>query len=172
MKLAGSVTTRSFTVGFGLVVFMLFWGLGSATAFSTLHDGRSTCTSDRCRSVDVRGTYAHYRDDNRTNSVPASYHVYTSGGECLRIEVVSQDSDLDLEATLVCPDGTVWRDDDDAGDLRPLIKALTPSNAGFCTVLFSSFDGNGPEGDRNFRFKYGRYPEDNPNCTDPSVTLN
>jgi hypothetical protein len=167
---------KNFGVGLNLVPLMLVLSLtaGSAWAFPSLTDQRSTCKEENCRSVTVRGTYVHFQSDNATKAIPAVYQVFSNGGECVRLEVVFQAADLDLEATLVCPDGTTWQDDDSAGNLKPLIKAITPSVSGWCTLQLASYNGDRSGGhrfvgERDFQFRYGRYPSNNLNCANPTV---
>lgn len=146
---------------------------GAAWAFPSLTDLRSTCTEENCKAVKVRGTYVHYQSEGATKAIPAVYQIFSNGGECVRVEVIFQDTDLDLEATLVCPDGMTWQDDDSGDDLKPLIKAITDRVSGWCTLHLSSYDGDGVGGadfvgERNFIFRYGRYARRNPNCDDPT----
>ena len=49
-------------------------------------------------------------DSSNQNRDPFVAQVFTTGTECLRISVISQDQDL--KATLISPSGTVWQDDD------------------------------------------------------------
>lgn len=68
----------------------------------------------------VNGTVEFNANNNRD---PWLAQVFSSGGECLRIAVVSQGSDL--EATLLSPSGRAWQDDDSGGLNRPLIQVQT-----------------------------------------------
>lgn len=136
---------------------MLLIGSSAVYAGSRLTDFLSTCTTANCSAVVVTSTYGH---DQFSNADPSIWQVFTAGNECVRIAVSSQGTDL--EATLTCPSGRTWQNDDGNGSLRPLIKALTPSARGWCTLTFSHFTGEGVAND--FVFSYGRYPSTNVNC--------
>lgn len=155
------------------LVASLAFAASTSWAFANLTDQRSTCTSPNCQSITTSGTYVHFREEGvgATKAIPAVYQLYTHGGECVRVEVTFQASPLDLQAVLSCPDGTTWRDDDSGGDLRPLIQALTPSVAGWCTLQLADWRGHGTAGARDFKFRYGRYRSDNSNCANPTFPL-
>jgi hypothetical protein len=166
---------RMYAIGMSLLACLALTAT-TVWAFPSLTDERSTCAEENCRSISVRGTYVHFQADNATKAIPAVYQVFSNGGECVRLEVIFQADDLDLEATLVCPSGTTWQDDDSAGNLRPLIKAITPSVSGWCTLQLASYNGDSPGGnrfvgERHFWFRYGRYPSNNPNCAAPTAPL-
>src|SRR6476620_11738929 len=76
----------------------------------------TTCTSLNCQSKDINGTIL----SSATNAAQWTASVYAGAGECLRIAVTVQYTDL--IATLSAPGGTLFRDDDSGGSLRPLIK--------------------------------------------------
>lgn len=167
---------RMYSIGLSLLACLALTA-NASWAFPSLTDQKSTCAGKNCRSVSVRGTYVHFQAEGATKAIPAVYQVFSNGGECVRLEVVFQATDLDLEATLVCPDGTTWQNDDGDRGLKPLIKAITPSVSGWCTLQLSSFNGDRPGGvgfvgERDFQFRYGRYPSNNSNCADPTAPLN
>jgi hypothetical protein len=136
-------------------------------AFATplIEDNLSTCNTVRCESVSVTGTYLAPTISGVFKPNPAVYQVYASGNECLRIEGTAQSTDVEIE--LISPRGTVWRDDDGAGDTRPLLKARTTDN-GWYTLHVARYDGGTPEG--TFTLSIGRYnnPTTNVNCSAPS----
>ena len=95
--------------------------------------------------------------------------VFAGVGECIRLAVTAQAADLEL--TVIAPNGTVYRNDDGGGSLRPLVKIASAPNNGWYTVHASSFSGAPVEG--NFTLLYGRYSAGNANCgtpTSPSLT--
>jgi hypothetical protein len=137
---------------------------GAAWAGPRLTDFFSTCTTLGCSSINFTGTYGH---DQFSNADPFVVQVFTAGNECVRVELLSQGTDL--EATLTCPSGRTWQNDDKGGascPLCPLIKAVTPSPRGWCTLTISSFTGEGSPTD--FTARYGRYPSTNINCAAPT----
>jgi hypothetical protein len=114
--------------------------------------GPDTCTTTNCNSTTTNGTYTHDQNDNAD---PFIVQVFTNGNDCVRIDVTSQGTDL--EATLTCPNGQTWRNDDrSATDIRPLIRAIqNTAHRGWCTLTISHFAGEGVNAD--FTFRYGRY---------------
>jgi hypothetical protein len=95
--------------------------------------------------------------------------VFAGAGECVRLDVTTQPADLEL--VVVAPDGTVYRNDDRPGDLRPLVQIAAAPNNGWYTVHVASFFGGAIEG--NFTMLYGRYNNGNANCvpaTPPTLT--
>lgn len=122
--------------------------------------GPDTCTAINCNAATFNGIYTVTR--------PYVTQIYSAGGECVRIDVTA--SVVDLEAVLVAPNGLIWRNDDrQAGkvDLKPLIKAITPTGQrGLYTLILSHFDGAGSSA--NFTLAYGRYVAANPNCLAPT----
>lgn len=122
----------------------------------------STCSATNCQGITLIGVYDVSLDQGDTVADCFRTQVYTAGDECVRLDVDQEQQDLEL--VLVCPDGTVWRndDDDDRNDLRPLIKAETRTK-GWCAVQVCHYAGQG-EGMSQFRLRYGRYRLGNRNC--------
>lgn len=147
----------------GLVLIALLASASVAGAGQGILDPRNTCTANNCGSVILRGAY-----DVSANGDADCFQtqIYTSGDECVRLHVVAQDDDLAL--VLACPGGSVWRDDDSGGGVKPLIKAET-FTPGWCTVQVCHFDGAGQHAD--FRLRYGRYDLGNRNCEEPTPSL-
>ncbi len=109
-------------------------------------------------SADVTGSYLT-TPLGKPN--PAVYQVYAGANECLRIVGTAQT--VDVEATLISPNGTVWRNDDGVpGTTLPLIKAVT-SGAGWYTLQISHYSGSGSNG--TFTVNVGRYATTNSLCS-------
>jgi hypothetical protein len=137
----------------------------TAIAGSLVYDPSNTCTSINCSSQSIHGTYhsdaAHDRD-------PFILQIYSSGDECVRLDVTAETRDLEM--VLISPTGRIWRNDDIFDDPRPLIEAITDIN-GWYTLQVSHF--NGADVIADFTLRYGRYDLGNPNCssvTPPVVT--
>ncbi|MBL8667934.1 MAG: hypothetical protein JNM48_10790 [Rhodospirillales bacterium] len=131
-------------------------------------------------SINVQSAYAgskmlDYIDANSTrlrgaietnsagNVDPFVVQIYSQGNECVVIAVVTQG--VDLTATLISTNGTVWFDDDSGGSLRPLIKART-SGRGWYPLVFSTFAGF--SGTSDITFDYGRFPAASAKCANPT----
>jgi len=135
-----------------------------AAAGSLLTNFRSTSTAINAGALLVGGSYQF---DQFGQADPWVAQLYAEVGDCFRIDVFSQDTDL--EATLISPSGTVWRNDDRSGtDLRPLIKAQG-TGRGWHVLQISRHNGGSPGS--NFKLYYGRYPAGNPNCATPTPPL-
>lgn len=112
------------------------------------------------RSLTLNGTT---ETTSNGNVDPFVIETFSAGNECLRIAVTSQP--VDLEATLVSPDGRVWRDDDSGGSLRPLIKAITVKR-GWHILRLSHFTGNAVNAD--FTVEIQRVASSNSLCGSPT----
>jgi hypothetical protein len=144
---------------------------GPAVAGSELFDLLSACTTPNCSSQQVTG---NVHRSNLTGSVghrPWVAQIFKGGGnECLRVAVITQSAGTDMAATLTCPGGITWRDDDSNGSFRPLIKATIGTRPGWCTLTIQQFDGSNIES--RFSLRFGRYsPADQANCTPPTPPL-
>lgn len=144
---------------------LLLGGTAPAWAGTQLYDTRDTSTGINSNSQSFQAIYE--RNSTNTQPIPFAAQVYSTGGECVRLEVTDQGGQ-DLETVLVSPTGVVWRDDDGASNNRPLVKANTDVD-GWYTVHVSSFNG-GP-GAAIFQLRYGRYNNGNPNCSSPTTPL-
>ena len=122
-----------------------------------------TCTSLNCGATVIDGTILF----SAANAAQWTTSVYAGAGECLRIAVTSQYTDL--IATLSGPGGTLNRDDDGGGFLRPLIKLDPAPHNGWYTFSLSTFGAVPSTG--NFEVRYGRYNHLNPNCATPTPPL-
>jgi hypothetical protein len=127
-------------------------------------DGPSTIITGTYITTTTGGTNA-----DLFNADPFVVQIFSSGGECVRVEGLSQGTDL--EAVLVSPNGQVWRDDDGAGSLRPLIKAITPSGIrGWYTLQVSHFAGGHAAANySDFSLAYGRFASTSASCSGATV---
>lgn len=169
MKHLEILSRKRYSAGFfslAALVLGLFIGVPSpAWAGFQLFDGRDTCSGDSCSSQSYMGIYE--RNSNNSQAIPFTIQVYSAGNECVRLDVFSQPSDLEI--VFVAPDGTVWRDNDGGPDTRPLVKARTPDVNGWYTVHISRDTGGGGAG--IFGLRYGRYDINNANCFSPTQPL-
>lgn len=122
----------------------------------------STCTTNDCSSQVFGGTVTN----PASNNDPWVIQVFAAAGECLRLRVLEQA--VDLETTVVAPNGSVFRNDD--GGLAPctlcsLVKFAAP-NRGWYTVQVNHFGGTASYSD--LQIAYGRYSAGNPNCAAPT----
>ena len=90
--------------------------------------------------------------------------LYAGVGECLRLFVSS--TAFDSELTVISPNGSVYRDDDSGGSLRPLVQIANAPSQGWYTVQVAHF--NGQPINANFTLLYGRYTAGNANCAIPT----
>ncbi|MGQ0622790.1 MAG: hypothetical protein ACT4QA_23280 [Panacagrimonas sp.] len=130
-----------------------------------LVDPRNTSTGINSSSVAIRGNYVV---DFNNHSLPWVSPVFVGSGECLRIDVTTQNSDL--EAVFVDAAGNIFRNDDRGGSgsnfLFPLLK-ISSAARGWGTLHITHFAGGGINGE--FVFNLGRYNSGNPNCATPTA---
>jgi hypothetical protein len=107
-------------------------------------------------SVRLDGTL----NDTNGNSQPWTAELYAAPGECVRFFVNS--TNFDSELTVIAPNGTVYRNDDGGGSLRPLVKIASAPSQGWYTVQVAHFAGAAINS--NFTLLYGRYSAGNVNC--------
>ncbi len=132
----------------------------------------SACTTANCSSIRIDGKVIA---DNRSPAIaqPWVIELFANSGTCLRIQVTAQTTDL--EAVLIAPDGTVYRNDDGGGACPtcPLIKVDPTPDRGWYTLQISHFAGDPVEA--NFTLQYALYtpssPAGNPNCFSPTPPL-
>jgi hypothetical protein len=151
-----------------LAAFMLglFLSIKPASAGFDIFDTTvSTCTTLNCSQVVFGGTvHAFGPSANQWDA-----HVFAAPGECVRIALTSEFTDL--ETVVRAPNGTVFRNDDGfvaPCALCPVVKFSAPNN-GWYAVSIAHFAGTAVEG--NFTFTYGRYTPGNPNCAAPTPPL-
>jgi hypothetical protein len=150
--------------GLALLMALIFPAASPHQAAAQLVDFENSCTGLNCDSIFYIG---QYRFDTAGRPIPFEAEIFSTGQECVRLEVVAQDTDL--EAVLVSPDGFVWRDDDGGAGLFPLVQARTTVQ-GWYTLQLHHFGGTGVAS--NFFLLYGRYtPSTNPNCSNPTTPL-
>jgi len=136
---------------------LLACGLANAT---NLFDPSvsSTSTLDGS-SLELDGTL----HDTNGNPAPWVVEVYAGAGECMRLFVTT--TAFDAKITAIAPNGTVYRDDDGGGSLRPLVK-IDRTMQGWYTVQVAHYAGF-PQ-NANFTLLYGRYATGNVNCANPT----
>jgi hypothetical protein len=132
--------------------------------------GASTNMSDASVNTGVKpdvGAVTINGSLHDTNGVaqPWTTQVYAQPGECLRLFVTT--TNFDAKLVVLAPNGTVFRDDDSGGSLRPLVKVASAPNFGWYTVQVAQFAGAPTTAD--FTLKYGRYNGGNPNCANPTT---
>ncbi|MBG1263836.1 hypothetical protein [Nostoc commune] len=156
-----------FSIAFVVIASSLGVSLFSteARAGSEIYSTLSNCSTVNCSSIVFDGVANR---NNFNQAVPFTIPVYSSGNECMRLDVTRQISDL--KAVLISPSGKVWIDDDGGGNNRPLIKANTDV-AGWYTLQLNYYNGGGPLAS-NFTLAYGLYNTGNLNCSSPTTPLN
>jgi len=130
---------------------------GLAWANDAMYDSSvSTATKAGASSVTLNGTL----DDNGVFTEPWVTQLFAQAGECVRLAVTT--TNFDSELVVAAPNGTVFRDDDSGGSLRPLVRIASAPSTGWYTVQVASFSG--APTNANFTLKYARYNGGNPNC--------
>lgn len=147
----------------GLISGTLLLTPGLSSAQTNIFDDTvSTSNAINGSSLRIPGTVLSFGPSAGNFDI----NVFAGAGECVRLDVISQNTDLEM--VVVAPNGTVFRNDDRAGgDLRPLIKMNPTSNNGWYTVHLARFDGAAVS--TNFVLLYGRYNRDNANCAAPTT---
>jgi len=137
---------------------------GLAGANDAMYDSSvSTTTKIGGSSVTMNGTL----DDNGIFAEPWVTQLYAQASECLRLAVTT--TNFDSELVVAAPNGTVYRDDDSGGSLRPLVRIANAPSTGWYTVQVASFSG--APTNANFTLKYARYNLGNPNCATSTTPL-
>jgi hypothetical protein len=140
------------------VTSLLFATSASATPIfdPTVRD----CTERNCSAVVLGGTVNGFL----TAPMPWTIQVYAGTRECLRVEVTSQETDMEMR--VVAPDGSRTWVSDDSGELPcplcPVLAIPTRQQPGWYTVHVGEFGGASVQA--NFTIAYGRYARSSPNC--------
>lgn len=157
-------THKNWLAGFiALATLLLAPVLGSSQT-AVFDDTFSTCTTINCSSLRIPGTVLSFAPSAGNWDI----NVFAAAGECVRLDVISQATDLEM--VVVAPNGSVFRNDDRVvGDLRPLVKIDRTPNNGWYTVHLAQFAGSAANA--NLVLLYGRYNSGNINCFLPSTSF-
>jgi hypothetical protein len=137
--------------------------VGNASA-TELASPASTSTAINGGSHFITGTAVA----STSRAHPWVAQIYSPAGRCLRIEVTSSPSTVDLGMQVTAPEyNTAWRDDDSAGGFRPLVKIFSTPDTGWYTVSINQYQGSAVNAD--FGLRYANYPVGNPNCSSPTT---
>jgi hypothetical protein len=139
------------------------FAVGQAAATNLFNPVVSTTTVLDGASIELDGTL----NDTSVNAQPWVAELYAGIGECVRFFVTT--TAFDAKITVITPNGTIFRDDDSGGLLRPLVEIGSAPLSGWYTVQVAHFAGQ-PQ-NANFALKYGRYNFGNPNCAVPTSPL-
>ena len=145
----------------GLMFALAVLGFVSpALATEIFDDTTDSCALANCSSIYLPGSIL--------NHVGVSPHPWVAQlskeiGPCMRLDVIYQQADLEIVA--VAPDGTVYRNDDRNGSLKPLVVVPPNTRKGWYTVQVSHYAGSPVE--PNFALAYGTYTPGSPNCANP-----
>jgi hypothetical protein len=140
-----------------------FLAAGQASATNLFNPVVSTTSVIDGASRELDGTL----NDTGANSQPWVAELYAGVGECVRFFVST--TAFDAKLTVITPNGTIFRDDDSGGSLRPLVEINGAPVSGWYTVQVAHFAGQ-PQ-NANFALLYGRYNFNNPNCATPTFPL-
>jgi hypothetical protein len=141
------------------------WGAGASEATQIFDPSASTCTGTNCSQTVIGGTVNGFGP----TAGPWTASIFAGTNECLRLQGLTQTSDLEI--TAVSPGGVVFRNDDGfvaPCALCPLVKINGTQN-GWYTVSVSHFAGSPVQ--ENFTLGFGRYNVNNPNCAAPTIPV-
>jgi hypothetical protein len=140
-------------------------GIASQAHAGTLYDPSvSGCATTNCSSIAVGATLLSF---NSSSAGTWTDQIFAAKGLCLRIQVFA--ATVDLEMTVVGPNGSVWRNDNAAaGNNRPLVKINNTPVAGWYTVVVGQ--ASGVPFDSDFQVAFGVYST-NPNCVPATPPL-
>lgn len=161
-KVAGLVAGTLATLSLCLSV------AGSAWAGPNIYSVPNACNWLNCGATILNANVL------TSSSIPGGgvdpFIIQVQGGQsaCTRLDVTAQNADMEI--VVVAPNGTVWRNDDRPGSLRPLV-VFPSSLAGWYTVQISLWNGvtGAPGVSYNATLAYGRYTGfANVNCANPT----
>jgi hypothetical protein len=144
---------------------ILLWTPHAPSAALELFDGTGTCVTANCQSMLVNGTIFDWQG----TAFPWVAQTYADRNQCLRVQVIVQGGDL--KATVVGPNGTVWRNNNigiGSCPTCPLVKLRAPKS-GWYTISLAHVLGDPLQTD--FTMRIGRYNTGNPNCSNPTPPL-
>jgi hypothetical protein len=143
-----------FGIAAAAVAAVLLLGPAGASAYSQLIDVRDSCTDINCGAMKIRGM-------SQTDE-PFVIQVYADFGECLRIDVTKQGKDAELLVINPNINVSMYNDDRDAADDRPLVVIDPVEYTGWHSILVGYWEASRKP--TKFFLKYGRYDSGNPNC--------
>jgi hypothetical protein len=134
-----------------------------ASATDLFTSGTFSCTTIDCGSTTLNGSVNVYRASASGEHV---LKFFAGSNECLRLHVISQDADLEMNVIAPNP-STRFRDDDGGEGLEPLV-VVNGTQRGWYTVVLHHFAGSAVNS--NFTIRVGRYVlNNNPNCSLPTA---
>ncbi len=159
---------RRLSIGLVGAIMVVLLSLSTVSAGTSIFDNTvSDCSTDNCSSLTIAGSVFTIND---IGVRPWVVNLFSDIGQCMRFEVLAQDTDLEM--VVVAPNGQVFRDDDGGGERRPLVKIASAPNVGWYTVQVSRFDGvPSALAISNFVFSHGVYTPGNANCASETGPL-
>jgi hypothetical protein len=154
------MAARARIAGLSAVAAVSLFVVASASA-SAIYDPKvKGCSGRNCGAVAFGATVNGYLHSAQAWLI----QVYAAAGECLRVEVTAQDTDLELR--VVSPDASRTWFNDDSGlapcPLCPLFSRDSVRDDGWYTVQIGEYGGASVQA--GFTLAYGRYKAGNPNC--------
>jgi hypothetical protein len=138
----------------------------SASATDIFDPTTKRCNNRNCGAVQFGGSINGFQH----SASPWVIKVYAAAGECLRVEVTAQDTDLEMR--IVGPDPRKTWFNDDSGlapcPLCPLLKLNNVRKDGWYSVNVGEISGVSVNA--NFTLAYGRYRANNPNCAETEAS--
>jgi hypothetical protein len=159
---------RKLTLSIASLAAAMLSSHGTVSAGTEIFDDTiSSCTGLNCSSLRLPGTVL----TDGPSAKPWVAQLHAPFGRCVRLQVISQETDLEMVVT--APDGSsvFWNDDGfiDPVPFAPVVKIASAPKEGWYTVRLSEFVGMPV--DKNFVLLYGVYAADNPNCADATTPL-